>query len=102
MVEIAQWSTQTRAYFQHSAAFYHLLGRSDEPFLYSGNQSNLAYECLEDSEEESDNEEGCGDSMQRNIGAADLLQWNQHKTNRRSMKDIVHNDKMPTPIGPVK
>ena len=30
--KLAQWSIQTRAYFQHSDAFYHLLGRSDAPF----------------------------------------------------------------------
>ena len=40
--------------------------------------------------------------MQRNMGAADLLEWHQHKTSGRSMKDTVHNDMMPTPMGPVK
>jgi len=78
------------------------LGESDEPFIYCGDHSNLAYECLEDSEEESKDKEGCGDDVQRNMGAADLLEWHHHKTNRRSMKDVVHNDTMPTSMGPVR
>ena len=35
-------------------SFYHLLGKLDEPFIYSGDQSNLVYECLADSGEESE------------------------------------------------
>ena len=36
------------------------------------------------------------------MGAADMLEWHQYKTNRRSMKDTVHNDIRPTPMDPVK
>ena len=78
------------------------MGKSDEPFIYSGDQSNPAYECLEDSGEESEDKEGCGDNVQRNMGAADLLEWHQHKTGGRSTKDTVHNNTMPTQMGPVK
>ena len=98
---LAHWSKQTRAYFQHSAAFYHLLGKSDEPFKYCGDHSNLAYECLDDSEEESEDKEEGEDDVQRNMGAADLLEWHHHKTNGKRMKDVIHNDTMPTPMGPI-
>ena len=51
-----------------------MLGKSDKTFIYSGDQSNLAYKCLEDSGEESEDKEGGGDGVQRNMGAADLLE----------------------------
>ena len=55
---LAQWSVQSRSYMRHPTAFYHLLGKEDNLFLYQGADSELIYEDQGNVGDDIGNEEG--------------------------------------------